>query len=121
MYILEQDGAIWAKKQISSSGRVKSIVHIDTLITSKLKAFLNGQTCSESILDEEFCIVLNGKSLIKDDVVNSDTITRIAQDENGDVLAFEFVKANEGCDFTGIVEQDIILETNQQGILADRK
>ena len=49
-----------------------------------------------------------GKKLkLSSDVKDSDTITRIAQDENDNALAFEFVKVKGGCDFKGIVEQEV--------------
>ena len=63
---------------------------------SELKEFIDGQP------------ITYGKKLrLSSDVKDSKTITRIAQDENGDALAFEFVKVNGGCDFTGIVEQEV--------------
>ena len=97
VYSLAKEGWDWASKQFKKFGsKFKKQKTIDPTISQKLKEFLEGQE------------VTKGKKLkLSSDVKNSDTITRIAQDENDNALAFEFVKVNGGCDFKGIVEQEV--------------
>ncbi|WP_075318638.1 hypothetical protein [Bacteroides togonis] len=97
VYSLAKEGLSWASKQYQKFGsKFKKQKTIDPTISRKLKEFLDGQP-----------ITVGEKLKLSSDVKNSNTITRIAQDENGDALAFEFVKVNGGCDFTGIVEQEV--------------
>lgn len=97
IYSLAKEGYNWAAQQFKKFGsRFKKQTTIDPEISKRLKEFLDNQT-----------ITKGEKLKFSSDVKNSDTITRIAQDEKGDALAFEFVKVNGGCDFTGIVEQEV--------------
>ena len=97
IYSLAKEGWDWASEQFKKFGsKFKKQKTIDPIISQKLKEFIDGQP------------ITYGKKLrLSSDVKDSKTITRIAQDENGDALAFEFVKVNGGCDFTGIVEQEV--------------
>ena len=95
-YSLSKEGVDWARKQFKKFGsQFKKQITIDPLISQKLKEFLDGQNIYGVTLQ------------LSVDVMNSITITRIAKDENDNTLAFEFVKVNGGCDFKGIVEQEV--------------
>lgn len=97
LFTLAEHGLNWAKKQYQKFGsRFKKQITIDPPISEKLKAFLEGQPTQ------------NGGTLhLSSSVKNADTVTAIAQDENNNVLAFEFVETKGGCDVHGIVEQEI--------------
>lgn len=97
LFKLAEHGLNWAKKQYQKFGsRFKKQTTIDENISQRLKEFLDGQPKT------------NGGTLhLSSSVKNADTITGIAQDGNGNVLAFEFVETKGGSDIRGIVEQDV--------------
>lgn len=97
LFKLAEHGLNWAKKQYKKFGsRFKKQTTIDENISQRLKEFLDGQPKT------------NGGTLhLSSSVKNADTITEIAQDGNGNVLAFEFVETKGGSDIHGIVEQDV--------------
>lgn len=96
-YHLNEHGVIWARAQYLRFGNsFKKMTSIDCEITQKLKIFLNGLQNT----DGTFLI-------LSDNLINSSTVCLIAQADDGQVLSFDFVKANKGCDFKGIVEQEI--------------
>lgn len=96
-YNLYEHGVTWARTQYFRFGKsFKKMTSIDCEITQRLKAFVNGQPKS----DGTFLI-------LSDNLINSNTVCLIAQDDEGQILSFDFVKANKGCDFKGIVEQEI--------------
>lgn len=94
---LAEHGLNWAKKQYKKFGdKFKKQKTIDPKISQKLKEFLDGQPTEKGE-------TLHFSSSVKD----ADTVTEIAQDENDNVLAFDFIETKGGCDVHGIVEQDI--------------
>lgn len=97
LFKLAEHGLNWAKKQYQKFGsRFKKQTTIDENISQRLKEFLDGQPKT------------NGGTLhLSSSVKKADTITEIAQDGNGNVLAFEFVETKGGSDIRGIVEQDV--------------
>lgn len=97
LFTLAEHGLNWAKKQYQKFGsRFKKQKTIDPKISAKLKDFLDGQPTEK------------GEALhLSGSVKYVDTVTEIAQDENNNVLAFEFVETKGGCDVHGIVEQEI--------------
>ena len=97
LFTLAEHGLSWAKKQYKKfRGKFKKQTTIDPNISQKLKDFLDGQPTEK------------GETLhLSSSVKYADTVTEIAQDENGNVLAFDFIETKGGCDVHGIVEQDI--------------
>ena len=97
-YHLHEHGVIWARTQYLRFGKsFKKMTSIDCEISQTLKTFINGQPKSDGTI-----------FFLSDDLLKSKTVCLIAQDSSGNILAFNFVKAIKGCDFIGIVEQDII-------------
>lgn len=96
-YHLYEHGVIWARTQHLRFGKsFKKMTSIDCVIMQRLKTFMDGQPKSD------------GTFLILSDIlINSNTVCLIAQDDEGKILSFDFVQANKGCDFKGIVEQEI--------------
>lgn len=97
IFKLAEHGLNWAKKQYRNfGGRFKKQITIDEGISKRLKDFLEGQPKT------------NGGTLhLSGSVKDADTITEVAQDGNGNVLAFEFIETKGGSDIHGIVEQDV--------------